>query len=75
MATYLLEKKIADCLREESEKKSALSETHYDVEGETLRTNTWTQSAKGYHAKEWICEFREDTSNSSIPHYETRTKQ
>ena len=35
LAAYLLEKKIADRLREEAEKKKALSEAHYDVEGET----------------------------------------
>jgi wobble nucleotide-excising tRNase len=52
MATYLLEKKIMDKLREVSERKKAVSEARYDVEGETLRTKSWTRSAKGYHPKE-----------------------
>ncbi|KAJ7837859.1 hypothetical protein B0H14DRAFT_2588948 [Mycena olivaceomarginata] len=59
LATYLLEKKITDRLRQESEKKKALSEARYDVEGETLRTKSWTRSAKGYHPKESISEFKD----------------
>ncbi|KAJ7142845.1 hypothetical protein C8R44DRAFT_726157 [Mycena epipterygia] len=68
MAAYLLEKKIADRLSEESEKKKALSEARYDVEGETLRTTLWTRSAKGYHPKESILDLRvENEANSALP--------
>jgi hypothetical protein len=40
LSIYLLEKKITDCLKEKSETRKALSEARYDIEGETLRTNT-----------------------------------
>jgi hypothetical protein len=53
----MLEKKIADAVKQQAEKKQALSEARYDVEGETLRTSSWTHGAKGYHAKESIYEF------------------
>jgi hypothetical protein len=53
-----------------------LSEARYDVEGETLHTKSWTHSAKGYHTKESIHEFKvDDNTNLSVPHYETRPKQ
>jgi hypothetical protein len=76
MAAYLLEKKITDRLREEAEKKKALSETRYDIEGETLRTTSWTASAKGYHTKESIYEFKvEHDTTPSIPQYETHPRR
>ena len=75
LTTYLLEKKITDALRDQSEAKKAVSEARYDVEGETLRTTSWTRSAKGYHPKDSIYEFKvEDDLHSPIPHYETRPK-
>jgi hypothetical protein len=75
-AAHLLEKKIAEHLRGESERKKALSEARYDVEGETLRTTSWTHAAKGYHQKESICEFKIDPDlNSSKPRHETRPKK
>jgi hypothetical protein len=40
LAAYLPEKKIRDRLRAEAEKKKSLSETRYDVEGETSRTSS-----------------------------------
>jgi hypothetical protein len=75
LAAYILEQKIADQLREHSEQKKQVSEARYDVEGENLRTNSWTRSAKGYHTKESIMEFKvEEGSYSEAPRYETRPK-
>jgi hypothetical protein len=75
LAAYVLEQKIADQLREHSEQKKQVSEARYDVEGENLRTNSWTRSAKGYHTKESIMEFKvEEGSYSEAPRYETRPK-
>ncbi len=63
-AAYRLEK-IRDRLREDSEKKRALSEARYDVEGETLRTTSWTRSAHGYHPKDSIPELKVENCDSS----------
>lgn len=72
---YLLDNKIKDHLRDATEKKKALSEAFYDVEGETLRTKSWTRSTKGYHTKESIQEFKvEQNANDSRPQYKTRSK-
>ncbi|KAJ7815353.1 hypothetical protein B0H14DRAFT_2603462 [Mycena olivaceomarginata] len=75
IAAYLLDNKIKDHLRDATEKKKALSEARYDVEGETLHTKSWTRSAKGYHTKKSIQEFKvEQNGNDSKPQYETRPK-
>jgi hypothetical protein len=75
LAAYMLEKKIADRQHEVSERKRAVSDTHYDIEGETLQTTSWTKSAKGYHTKESIYEFKCEESEVSLPQYESRPKQ
>ena len=68
LGTYMLDKNITDTLREEAERKKTLSETHYDVECETLRTTSWTHSAKGYHPRESIRELKiRDHIDSNIP--------
>lgn len=51
LAAYLLEKKITDRLRDESERKKVFSETRYDVDGETLRTKSWTIQTKAIMLK------------------------
>jgi hypothetical protein len=78
LTAHYLEKKIADRIKAEAEQKKALSETRYDVEGETLRTSSWTHSVRGYHAKDSIYDFKlenEIYSSSGTPRYETRPKQ
>jgi hypothetical protein len=78
LTAHYLEKKIADRIKAEAEQKKALSETRYDVEGETLRTSSWTHSARGYHAKDSIYEFKVENGiypSSGTPRYETRPKQ
>jgi hypothetical protein len=56
-------------------KKAALSDAKYDVEGETLRTKSWTKSANGYHPKESIHEFKVEDNASALPRYESRPKK
>jgi hypothetical protein len=75
LAIFHLEEKIKTKLREEAERRQSVSPTRYDVEGETLRTSSWTKSAKGDHTKESIYEFKvQDNQHSSSPRYETRPK-
>jgi len=78
LAAHFLKKKIADRIKEEAEQKKAVSEARYNVEGETLRTSSWTHSTKGYLAKESIYEFKVENnanSGSGAPQYETRPKR
>jgi hypothetical protein len=65
-------KKIKDRLTAETVSKKTLTDTKYDVEGENLRTTSWTRSAKGYHQKESVREFKVDTEiEHTVPCYET----
>ncbi|KAJ6602577.1 hypothetical protein DFH09DRAFT_1068962 [Mycena vulgaris] len=41
LTAYMLEKKINDTLRERAQEKQDLSQTQYDVEGETLHSRFW----------------------------------
>lgn len=74
-AITMLERKIEDCQREEAESKKAASDARYDVEGETLRTTHWTRTAKGYHPRQVIHEFKVEADlNSSTTRFENRPK-
>ncbi|KAJ7899451.1 hypothetical protein B0H14DRAFT_2556529 [Mycena olivaceomarginata] len=75
LVACMLEKKISDRLREVSDKKTALAEARYDIEGKTLRTKSWTKSAKGYQFKETIHEFKVEEHSSVLPHYESQPKR
>ncbi|KAJ6534056.1 hypothetical protein DFH09DRAFT_1092216 [Mycena vulgaris] len=56
--------------------KKALSEAHYNVEGENLRTTSWMKAAEGYHIKESISEFMIDPApNSAVPWFESQPKK
>ncbi|KAJ6527988.1 hypothetical protein DFH09DRAFT_1094618 [Mycena vulgaris] len=57
LTAYMLEKKNNDILRERAQEKQDLSQTQYDVEGETLHSRFWMRSAKCYHLKETIHQF------------------
>jgi hypothetical protein len=75
ISAYLLEKKIKDFRKEKAQKQRDMSDARYDMEGETLNSKFWTKTAKGYHAKETIYEFRKVNAHSDIPDYETRPKK
>jgi hypothetical protein len=75
LAAYLLEKKIKEALREQAQDKKDLSQTRYDVEGETLHSCFWTKSAAGYHMKETMHEFIKPNSPPAAPGYESRPKE
>ncbi|KAJ6459906.1 Endonuclease/exonuclease/phosphatase [Mycena sanguinolenta] len=75
LAAYMLEEKIKTRLEEISQAKRAVSDARYDVEGESLRTYSWTKSAKGYQTTEPIGELRVNEQNSGAPRYETGPKK
>jgi hypothetical protein len=75
LAAYMLEKKIADRQCEVSKRKRAVSDTRYDIKGETLQTTSWTRSAKGYHTKQSMYEFKCEESEGPLPQYESCPKQ
>jgi hypothetical protein len=75
-AIYMLENKIRKSLEEEAENKKASVEARYDVEGETLRTKSWTRSAKCHGPKESINEFKKNSDlEEPVPSYEVRPKE
>jgi hypothetical protein len=74
LTAYILEKKINDTLRVRAQQKHDLSQTRYDVEGETLHSRFWTRTAVGYHLKETIHEFIKPDSSATTPQYESRPK-
>lgn len=74
-AIMMLEEKIKNCQMEQAEEKTNMSKARYDIEGETLRTNRWAQSAKGYHPRDTIHEFKIDPGgNSRTSQFENRPK-
>jgi hypothetical protein len=75
-AIVMLEDKIKNCQMEQAQEKTNMSKARYDVEGETLRTNRWTQSVKGYHPRDTIHEFKIDPGgNSHTSQFENRPKK
>jgi hypothetical protein len=74
LTAYLFERKINDTLKERAKEKQDLSQTRYDVEGETLHSRFWTRSAVGYHIKETIHEFVTPNSPPDALQYEGRLK-